>query len=333
MDLATFWFMVIALFWLGYLFLEGFDLGVGMLLPVLGRDDTERRVLLSTIGPVWDGNEVWLIVAAGATFAAFPGWYAALFSGAYLVVAAVLLALIGRGVAIEYRGKLDSARWRLVWDALIVSGSLVAALGVGLLVSTTVFGLPIGPDGDRVGGAFAAIQWETLLGALAVAGFAVVHGAVFVALKTDGDIRVRAGRLALRVGPPALLPMAALLVVVQLRVGSPWTWIPLGLTMIAAVTALWRLSAGREGQAFAALGVVIAAAVVALFGALHPNVLVSTLDERYSLSIAATAASHYPLTVMTWLAAFATPAVLAYQGWTYWVFRRRITGAHLTGAH
>ncbi|HEV2781802.1 MAG TPA: cytochrome d ubiquinol oxidase subunit II [Actinophytocola sp.] len=333
MDLATVWFMVIALFWLGYLFLEGFDFGVGMLLPILGRDDTERRVLINTIGPVWDGNEVWLITAAGATFAAFPGWYAALLSGAYLPVVLVLLALIGRGVAFEYRGKVDSDRWRRAWDAAIVAGSWIPALGVGLLLSTTVLGLPLGPGGDRVGSALVAIRWETLLGALAIAGFALVHGAAFVALKTDGDIRRRAGRFALRFGPAALVPVAGLLVLVQLREGTSWTWIPIGVAAVAAVAALSRLRAGREGQAFAALGLVIAAAVVALFGALHPDVLPSTVDDRFSLSIAATASGPYTLTVMTWVAAFGAPAVLAYQGWTYWVFRRRIGTETLPGAH
>ncbi|HEX8864547.1 MAG TPA: cytochrome d ubiquinol oxidase subunit II, partial [Lentzea sp.] len=178
------WFCVIALLWLGYLFLEGFDFGVGMLLPFLGRDNTERRVMINTIGPVWDGNEVWLLVAGGATFAAFPGWYAALFSAAYLPLTLFLLALIGRGVAFEYRGKVDSDRWRKVWDTVIFVGSWVAALGVGLIIATTVLGLPIDANGDRVGSPFAAIRWDTLLGALAVAGYALVHGAIFVSLKT-----------------------------------------------------------------------------------------------------------------------------------------------------
>jgi cytochrome bd ubiquinol oxidase subunit II len=326
MDLPTFWFLVIALLWLGYLFLEGFDFGVGMLLPVLGRSPADRDALIRTIGPVWDGNEVWLIVAGGAMFAAFPAWYAGLFSGTYLLVALVLLALIGRGAAFEYRGKVDSARWRHIWDALIVMGSWIPALGVGLLLSATVLGLPIA-DGARIGGAFAAVRWETLLGALAVAGFALIHGAVFVALKTDGEIRARARAFAGRVGPLALLPLLGLLILVQLRTGTGWTWIPEGVVLAAAAVALGRLSVGREGQAFAALGVAIAGTVVALFGALYPDVLPSTVDSRFALTVKGAAASTYPLTVMTWLAAFALPAVLAYQGWTYWVFRKRITSA------
>jgi cytochrome d ubiquinol oxidase subunit II len=332
-DLATVWFLIIAVLWLGYLFLEGFDFGVGMLLRVLGRDEPTRRVLVNTIGPVWDGNEVWLIVAGGATFAAFPGWYAGLFSAAYLPLLLFLLALIGRGVAFEYRGKVDSARWRATWDAVITAGSAVAALGVGLLLSWNVLGLPIDARGDRVGSPFAAIGWGTLLGAAAVAGFALVHGAVFLALKTEDPIRARARRLALGVAPVALAPLVALLVVVQLREGSAWTWFAVGAALLAAVAAWLRLAAHREGQAFALLGVALAATVTALFGALHPNVLPSTVDPAFSLSIAETASSPYTLTVMTWVAAFGTPAVLVYQGWTYWVFRRRIGTRHIPEVH
>jgi cytochrome bd ubiquinol oxidase subunit II len=329
MDLPTVWFAIIAVLWLGYLFLEGFDFGVGMLLRVLGRDEVSRRVLINTIGPVWDGNEVWLLVAGGATFAAFPGWYASLFSSAYLPLLVVLLALIGRGVAFEYRGKVDSARWRDVWDWIITWGSFVAPFGVGLLLTWNVLGLPLDAAGNRVGSPFAALRWETLLGALALVGFALTHGAVFVALKTDGPIRARAGRLALRFGPVALAPLVALLLLVQLRQGSAWTWVPLFAVLAAAAVAWPRLRAGREGQAFAALGVAVAASVVTLFGALYPDVLPSTVDPAYSLTVAETASSPYTLTVMTWLAAVATPAVLVYQGWTYWVFRKRITTAHI----
>ncbi|MGX7823645.1 cytochrome d ubiquinol oxidase subunit II [Actinokineospora sp. 24-640] len=333
MDLALIWFAVIALLWLGYLFLEGFDFGVGMLLPVLARDEADRRVMINTIGPVWDGNEVWLIVAVGATFAAFPGWYASLLSAAYLPLLLVLLGLIGRGVAFEYRGKVDSARWRRNWDRVIVAGSWLPALGVGLVLTTTFLGLPLDSNGDRVGGAFAVVTYQTLLGALAVAGFSLTHGAVFTALKTDGPIRRRARELALRVGPLALLPLFALLLVVQLASGELWTWVAAGLALAAAMTAFTRLRLGREGQAFAALGAVIAASVVALFGALHPDVLPSTVDSAFSLTIAATASSPYTLQVISWVALFGMPAVLLYQGWTYWVFRRRVSAAHIPPVH
>ena len=331
--METFWFCVIALLWLGYLFLEGFDFGVGMLLPVLGRDETERRVLINTIGPVWDGNEVWLLVAGGATFAAFPDWYASLFSSAYLPLVLFLLALIGRGVAFEYRGKVDSARWRRVWDTVIVAGSWGAALGVGLVLSANVFGLPLDANGDRLGSPFAAISLETLLGAFAVAGYALVHGAVFLSLKTEGEVRERARSLALKAAPLALLPLVVLLLTVQLRFGSVWTWAAAIVVALAALGAYTRLVLRREGQAFALMGVAVAATVTALFGALYPNVLPSTLDPAWSLTVAGAASSPYTLTVMTWVAAFGTPAVLVYQGWTYWVFRKRIGARHIPPVH
>jgi cytochrome bd ubiquinol oxidase subunit II len=323
--LQTFWFVAIAVLWLGYLFLEGFDFGVGMLLRLLGRTEGDRHAMLTTIGPVWDGNEVWLIVAAGATFAAFPGWYAGLFSAGYLPMLMVLLALIGRGVALEWRGKVDTDAWRARWDVVLGVGSLVATLGVGLLLSWNILGLPLDADGNRVGSPFAALRWDTVLGALAVTGFALVHGAVFLALKTDGPVRARARRFALRFAPLGLAPLLALAVLAQVRAGADWTWLAVFAVLVAAVIAWLRLAEGREGQAFGLLGVALAAAVLALFGALYPNVLPSTVDPTYSLSIAEAASSPYTLTLMTWVAAFGTPAVLVYQGWTYWVFRRRVT--------
>jgi cytochrome bd ubiquinol oxidase subunit II len=333
MTLATIWFAVIAFFWLGYLFLEGFDFGVGMLLPVLARDNTERRVMVNTIGPVWDGNEVWLIVAGGAMFAAFPAWYAGLFSAAYLPLLIVLLALIGRGVAFEYRGKVDSERWRRTWDRVIMTGSWVAPLGVGLILATTVLGLPLDAAGNRVGSAFAAFRWDTLLGAIAVVAFSLTHGATFLALKTSGDLRERARVLALKLLPVAMVPIVAFLSVVQWRSGTLWTLLAFGISALAAVVAWLRLRADRDGQAFAALGVVIAGAAVVMFGALFPNVLPSTLDVANTLTIEGAASSPYTLTVMTWVAVFGAPAVLIYQGWTYWVFRKRIGTQHIPAVH
>jgi cytochrome d ubiquinol oxidase subunit II len=317
----TLWFVLIAVLWLGYLFLEGFDFGVGMLLPVLGRDNAERRVMINTIGPVWDGNEVWLIVAIGATFAAFPGWYAALLSAAYLPLTLFLVALIGRGVAFDYRGKVDNPRWRRAWDFTIVAGSWIATLCVGLLISTTVLGLPIDANGDRVGSAFAVIRLDTIVGALAFAGYALVHGAVFTALKTEGEIRERARRVALTLAPVALLPLVALLAIV----GGAWA----GVVVLVLAAAMWRLLANRDGQSFALMGLAIAASVTILFGSLYPNVLPSTLNDAWSLTVANTASSPYTLQVITWVAGFGTPAVLVYQGWTYWVFRKRIGVRHI----
>ncbi|SMD21516.1 cytochrome d ubiquinol oxidase subunit II [Lentzea albidocapillata] len=323
--METLWFVLIAVLWLGYLFLEGFDFGVGMLLPVLGRDNAERRVMINTIGPVWDGNEVWLIVAIGATFAAFPGWYAALLSAVYLPLTLFLIALIGRGVAFDYRGKVDNPRWRKAWDFTIVAGSWIATLCVGLLISTTVLGLPIDANGDRVGSPFAAIRLDTIVGALAFAGYALVHGAVFTALKTEGEIRERARRVAITLAPVALLPLIALLAIVA----GLWA----GVVALILVAAMWRLLANRDGQSFALMGLAIAASVAILFGSLYPNVLPSTLNDAWTLTIANTASSPYTLQVITWVAGFGTPAVLVYQGWTYWVFRKRIGVKHIPAAH
>ncbi|APU12210.1 MULTISPECIES: cytochrome d ubiquinol oxidase subunit II [Actinoalloteichus] len=329
MDLPTVWFFLIATLWLGYFFLEGFDFGVGMLLGIGTRDEKERRVLINTIGPVWDGNEVWVIVAVGATFAAFPDWYAALLSGAYLPVLFVLLSLIGRGVAFEYRGKVDSVRWRRNWDRIIQIGSWVPPLGWGFIITATVTGLPIDVNGDLRGGPIDLVRIETLLGALALAGFSLLHGAVFLGLKTDGDIRWRMQRFARRYGALLLLPGAALLAIVQIRHGSAWTAVVAGVAVLASVGALLLLPRGRTGQAFTLLGVMLAAVVVVLFGSLYPNVMPSTIDSMFTLTVAEAASSPYTLSVITWVAAFGTPAVLIYQGWTYWVFRRRISTAHI----
>jgi cytochrome d ubiquinol oxidase subunit II len=333
MSLPTFWFAVVALFWVGYLFLEGFDFGVGMLLPVVGRDETGRRVMINTIGPVWDGNEVWLVVAAGATFAAFPAWYAALFSGAYLPLLILLVALIGRGVAFEYRGKVDTERWRRTWDRVIVTASWLATLSVGTVLATTVLGLPLDAAGDRMGAPGSPFRVETLLGGVAVAAFALLHGATFLTLKTEGEIHDRARRFATRAAPATVAILAALLLVVQLREGQDWTWVPLAVTVGAAVLAVPRLAAGRDGQAFALLGVAIVAFGVTLFGALYPDVLPSTVDNAHSLTVAGAASASYTLTLMTWVAAFGAPAVLLYQGWTYWVFRKRIGTRHIPPVH
>src|SRR4029453_18482618 len=220
MELTTVWFLLIAVLWIGYFFLGGFDFGVGMLLPVLGRDDTERRVLLNTIGPVWDGNEVWLLVAGGATFAAFPEWYATLFSGFYLPLLIILVALIVRGVAFEYRGKIDDARWRRRWDLCIVVGSLVPALLWGVAFGNIVRGVKIDSDGEYVGGFFDLLNPYALLGGLTTLTVFTLHGAVFLGLRTTGELRQRAIRLALRIAAVVVPVAAVFLLWTQLRDGT-----------------------------------------------------------------------------------------------------------------
>ena len=331
--LPTIWFIAIAVLWTGYLFLEGFDLGVGMLMKLLARNNTERRVLLNTVGPVWDGNEVWLLTAAGATFAAFPLWYASLFSALYLPLLVVLVALIFRAVAFEYRGKVDTERWRAQWDWAIALGSFFAAFGVGAALALTTTGLPLNGNGDRVGGPFAWFSGYAVLGGLAVVCFSLVHALAFLALKTDGDIRHRARQWFVRLLPVLLLPIAAWALSVQFLDGNPGTWAVLVLA-VAAAAAAWALARREaEGRSFVALGAFLVLGMAAIFGAVFPVVLPSTLGEPYNLTISNASSSDYTLGLMSIVAAFGLPLVIAYQAWTYWVFRRRVSAAHIPEAH
>ena len=331
--LPTVWFIAIAVLWTGYLFLEGFDLGVGMLMKLFARDNTERRVLLNTIGPVWDGNEVWLLTAAGATFAAFPFWYASLFSALYLPLLIVLVALIFRAVAFEYRGKVDTVRWRTTWDWAIAVGSFVAAFGVGAALALTTTGLPLDANGDRDGGPFAWFSGYAVLGGFAVAGFAVVHALAFLALKTDGEVRHRARRWFIRLLPVLLLPMAAWAVSVQLLFGKTWTLALLAAAVLAAAAAWIQARKGKEGTAFLATGIFLVGGTASIFGAVFPRVLPSTIDPAFSLTITNASSSDYTLGLMTVVACVGLPLVIAYQAWTYWVFRRRVSAAHIPEAH
>jgi cytochrome d ubiquinol oxidase subunit II len=324
-SLVSFWFIVLVVLWTGFLVLEGFDFGVGMLHGLVGRDDQGRRIALGAIGPLWDGNEVWLITAAGAVFAAFPGWYATWLPALYLPFVIVLLGLIVRAVAFEWRHSSHDPRWDATWTHVITAGSLVAALGVGAALGATTLGLPIDGDGNRVGGSFAGVGWPAVLGAVAVVAFAVVHGSLFLALKTDGDVRVRARRLALRWSPVAALPLLAWAGIVHLRHGTPVTAV-LWLVAALAVVVTWaRIRVDREGQAFAGWAVLLVASAATIFGAAYPVVVPSTIDPAFDVTIADASVSDYTLTVMTWVAAVGLPVVLAYQAWTYWVFRKRLT--------
>lgn len=331
--LPTVWFVAIAVLWTGYLFLEGFDLGVGMLMKLFARNNTDRRVLLNTIGPVWDGNEVWLLTAAGATFAAFPLWYASLFSALYLPLLIVLVALIFRAVAFEYRGKVNTVRWRTVWDWAIAVGSFTAAFGIGAALALTTTGLPLDANGDRHGGPFAWFSGYAVLGGFAVVAFALVHALAFLALKTDGEVRHRARRWFVRLSPIALLPLLAWMVAVQLLSGKPWTWILVVLGVLAAAGAWVLARNGVEGKAFGALGAFLVCATASIFGAAFPVVIPSTLDPAFNLTISNASSSAYTLGLMSIVAAIGLPLVITYQAWTYWVFRRRVSAAHIPAAH
>ncbi|NKX54894.1 cytochrome d ubiquinol oxidase subunit II [Arthrobacter mobilis] len=332
-SLPTLWFVMIGFFFTGYLFLEGFDLGVGMLMKLFARSNTERRVLLNTIGPVWDGNEVWLITAGAMLFAAFPHWYASLLAGLYVPLVLVLLALIFRAVGFEYRGKADSDRWRAGWDWAIALGSLVSAFGVGAMLAVTTTGLPLDANGDRVGGPFVWLTGYAVLGGLAVTGFCLIHALAFLMLKTDGEVRHRARRALCRWLPLGLVPLAAWALLVVLAHGKATTWAALAVAALGAAAA--RLLAGRglEGPAFAALGVFLLAGAGAIFAAVYPTVLPSTVDPAFSLTVANASSSDYTLGVMSVVALFGIPAVLAYQIYTYWVFRKRVGPAHIPAAH
>ena len=333
MELATFWFILIGVLWTGYFFLEGFDFGVGMLLHPLGRTEVDRRVLVNTIGPVWDGNEVWLLTAGGATFAAFPNWYASLFSGFYLALFLILVALILRGVAFEYRGKVDSVTWRRRWDLAIAFGSWVPAVLWGVAFANIVAGVPIDVDGNFTGTLFTLLNPFGLLGGVTTASLFLLHGAHFVALKTEGDIQERAEALARRIAPVTIVAGATFLIWNQLERGEPWTWLPVGLAAGALLAAVGANRAGRDGWAFLATGVAIAAAVVALFGGLYPDVLPSSTDAAFNLTVDNASSTPYTLRVMTWVAVIMTPVVLAYQAWSYWVFRQRIGSRHIPPVH
>jgi len=331
--LPTLWFILIAVLWAGYLFLEGFDLGVGMLMKLFARDERERRVLLNTIGPVWDGNEVWLLTAGGATFAAFPYWYASLFSALYVPLVLVLLGLIFRAVAVEYRGKAVSAAVRTAWDWALCLGSLVAAFGVGAALALSTTGLPLDANGDRVGGAFAWLNGYAVLGGLGVVLFALLQGLAFVGLKTDGALRHRAGAWMRRALPWAALPLAAWAVVVVVGGGRAWPWAAIAVAVVAVALAWASALRSREGSAFLCLGLFLVAGVAAIFGAAYPVVLPSTVDHAFDLTVTNASSSHYTLTVMSIVAAFGVPLVLAYQGWTYWVFKKRLSTHHIPEAH
>ncbi len=329
MELTTVWFILIAVLWIGYFTLEGFDFGVGMLLPFLARNDKERRVMYNSIGPVWDGNEVWLLVAGGATFAAFPEWYATLFSGFYLPLLIILVALIVRGLAFEYRHKRDDDQWRARWDMALIFGSFVPAFLWGVAFANIVGGSPIDADKEFTGSLFSLLTPYGLLGGLVTMSLFAAHGAIFLALKTTGEIRVRARGLAVRIGLVAAVVAVVFMVWTQVNTGNLNSAVAFTVAAVALLGGLFATLRVREGWAFIGTFVAIAAAVAGLFLALFPDVMVSSTNPDWSLTTTSAAATAYTLKVMTWVAVIFTPLVLLYQGWTYWVFRQRIGVQHI----
>lgn len=330
MQLNEIWFLIVGFLFIGYFVLDGFDFGVGMSLPFLGKDDTDRRVLINTIGPVWDLNETWVIVAGASLFAAFPEWYASLFSGFYLPLLLILLALIVRGVAFEYRGKghtigANVERWKATFDWMIVIGSALPALLWGVAFANIVQGVPLNADHIYTGTIFTLLNPYGLLGGLVTLTLFWTHGLVFITLKTDGDIKERARALATKVGAGATLLAATFLVWTLVANFSVLGFILSALAAVSLIAGLVANYFKREGIAFSLLVLTIITAVGSLFAALFPNVFPSSIDPAFSLTIENASSSQYTLTVMTWVAVIMIPLVLIYQGWTYWVFRNRVS--------
>ena len=338
MDLATLWFWVVAFLFVGYFVLDGFDFGVGMSLPFLGKNDVSRRQVINTIGPVWDLNETWVIVAGACLFASFPEWYATLFSGFYLPLLLILLALILRGVSFEYRHQRESAKWKAGFDRMIVIGSAVPALLWGVAFGNIVQGVAIDENHIFVGGFFSLLNPYALLVGVTTLLLFFLHGVLFVALKTDGQVHQDAQKLALRAAVPTVVAAAATVIwTIMIAAGreAPLLWLVIGTGALAAVSLLSAvvLSLRKlDGRAFFAGILTVLFAVVMLFSALFPFVMPSTIDPAYSLTIANASSTPYTLQIMSWTALIALPLVIAYQTWTYWVFRKRVTRTSIEGA-
>jgi cytochrome d ubiquinol oxidase subunit II len=336
MNLNIIWFYLIAILYIGFFVLEGFDFGVGILLPFLSKgdnpeeSDTNRRTIINTIGPHWDGNEVWLITAGGATFAAFPQWYATLFSGFYLPLFLILLALIVRGVAFEFRSKDEDPRWRSLWDWALFIGSLTPALLLGVAFGNLVRGVPIDAEMNYTGGFFNLLNWYALLAGVAATLTFTLHGAVFLTLKINGELRERAHAAAGRLWPVVVVVLLAFLAATYLEtdildhLGVNPGVVPI-TGMVAILLSGYFIRTRREGWAFAMTAVTIAFSLITMFMILFPRVMISSLNPAWSLTIYNASSSQYTLRVMSIVALIFVPIVLAYQVWTYWIFRKRIT--------
>jgi cytochrome d ubiquinol oxidase subunit II len=326
--LIPFWFIVIAFFWTGFFILEGFDFGVGMLHSAVGKGDAERRAAINTIGPLWDGNEVWLIVAGAAMFAAFPGWYATMFSALNLALVLLLAALIARGLSFEYRGKRDSLHWRRTWDVLLTVSSVLAPLLIGVALGDLVQGLPINSAQNYTGSFWDLLQPYGLFTGVTLVLICALHGATFLSLRTTGDMHERSRALARRIAPVTTAAVIGFAIWTHVAHSSTFFLNPVELLAILAVlAAFWLVYEERDGFAFAATTVTMAAAIVAIFTALYPNVMVSSTTAANNLTAQNTASPAYPLKVMSVVAIILLPVVLIYQAWTYYVFRRRISAA------
>ena len=325
MQLHTIWFVLITILWIGFFVLEGFDFGVGALHMLIGRTETERRVAINTIGPWWDGNEVWLIVAGAALFAAFPGWYATMFSALYLALVLVLLALFARGVSMEYRGKREDPRWRTGWSWALTVGSILIPLLVGVGLGDLLYGLPINSQHNFTGNFFDLLTGYGLMTGVTLLALCLLHGATFLALRTTGEIRERARRAARTLGLVAIVANVAWAIWTLVVIGGGTVPEPTQIFGVIAVIFAQRLaSSDNDGWAFIASGLGIAAAIGQMFISLYPNVMISSTSTAYNLTVNNSASGHYALVVMTVVALLCFPIVLLYQGWSFHVFRERV---------
>lgn len=333
MAFAIFWFILITVLWTGFFVLEGFDLGVGMLHAVVARDEAGRRAAISSIGPLWDGNEVWLIVAAAALFAAFPDWYATMFSGFYLLVVLLLVGLIVRGVSFEFRDKIGDKRWRAAWDGLMTGGSLLVPLAIGIGLADLVHGVPIGSDHEYTGNFGDLFSGYSVFAGITITLLCVVHGSTYLALKTTDEVRARARVIARRVAPITALVVLAFVAWTHSASGKGvFVNVPELIAAMAAIAAAALSTTGHEGWSFTATTVAMAATVISLFVELYPNVMVSSTDHAFNLTVQGAASGQYALKVLTVIAAVLLPFVLLYQGWTYHVFRLRLSSENFQTA-
>jgi cytochrome bd ubiquinol oxidase subunit II len=331
MTLNTLWFIFIAILYTGFFVLEGFDFGVGILLPFLGKNDLQRRTIINTIGPHWDGNEVWLITAGGATFAAFPNWYATMFSGFYLPLFLLLIGLIVRGVAFEFRSKDDNPRWRNLWDWCLFAGSLIPTILFPVAFSNLVRGIPINADMQYIGGFFNLLNPYALLAALAVTLLFILHGATFLSLKTTGEIEQKAKDIVRWLWLLVVLMLVIFLITsfivtdISQRLNVLSIVFPV-LGALAVLAAGYFLRKGQFGRVFLMTCLTVAFVVMTIFSFLYPRVMVSSLNPDWSLTILNAASSPNTLKLMTTITLIFLPIVLLYQAWTYWIFHKRVSG-------
>ncbi|HEU0249279.1 MAG TPA: cytochrome d ubiquinol oxidase subunit II [Solirubrobacteraceae bacterium] len=325
MQLHTVWFIVIAILWVGFFVLEGFDFGVGALHTIVGKTETGMRVALNAIGPFWDGNEVWLVVAGAGMFAAFPGWYATMFSALYLALLLVLVALIGRGVAFEFRGKHSGARWRATWTWCTTLGSLLIPLLLGVGLGDLLSGLPIDSAHEYSGDFFDLLTPYGLWTGVTLVGLCLLHGCTFLTLKTTDDVRARARALARPLGWVAVALVLGFVIWTRVVVGHTQVPGPVeALALLAVIFAARLVRSEHEGWAFAASATAIAATVGSIFIDLYPNVMISSTSSAYNLTVSNSASGSYALTVMSIVTVIFLPLVLLYQGWSFHVFRARV---------